>query len=361
MRSIILALVFSALVVSLYGQRYELRVIDKGDRAHVQIRNIVEKDLRTNQNHVTDIVFGVKWRDTGIDYLEVVPGSYRLVASGSVKEHLGSRFQAFGAMQTPYTMPVDWTKDKWVDVVVLKVHGSKEFNPKNGSRFSLAEKGYDVTTDPNVGIDLVDETPRIVPYQVTDAVIPTHAVLEKLDLDVKKYGPRHAHLTWSVDDPEVVSGYIVERLLEGDEWQELAHLSSEGQFVHVYVDENVYDGVKRQEEVAYRVRVHITSGEEKLSHERLLDFTSQKMIVQVYPNPATDVVGVDMTATTTDGEAFLELYGRDGRLVYRHAMNAASVQEQIDLAKSNIESGSYTVHLVSGDKILDAHPLHVMR
>jgi hypothetical protein len=68
-----------------------------------------------------------------------------------------------------------------------------------------------------------------------------------------------------------------------------------------------------------------------------------------------------MTATVTDNDAFLEVYGRDGRLVYRHAIESGSVREQIDLAKANIESGSYTVHLVTGDQILDAQPLHVMR
>jgi sRNA-binding regulator protein Hfq len=127
------------------------------------------------------------------------------------------------------------------------------------------------------------------------------------------------------------------------------------------VDENVYDGVKREEEVAYRVRVLTSGGNEQLSVERMLDFNAHKMIVQVYPNPATDKVGVDMTATVTDNDAFLEVYGRDGRLVYRHAIESGSVREQIDLAKANIESGSYTVHLVTGDQILDAQPLHVMR
>jgi hypothetical protein len=361
MRTIILALVFSALVVALYGQRYELRVIDKSDRAHVQIRNVNEKELRTSDNRVTDIVFGVKWRETGIQYLEVIPGSYKMTASGSVKEHQGYKFQAFGAMSTPYSMPVDWKKDAWVDIVVLKVHGTKAWNPKNGSRFSLAETGFDVTTNPNVGIDLVDDAPKIVGYQVTDGVIAPYAVLEKVEFDVKKYGPRHAHLSWGIEDPEIVSGYIVERKIGETEWQELAHLASEGQFVHVYVDENVYDGVKREEEVAYRVRVLTSGGNEQLSVERMLDFNAHKMIVQVYPNPATDKVGVDMTATVTDNDAFLEVYGRDGRLVYRHAIESGSVREQIDLAKANIESGSYTVHLVTGDQILDAQPLHVMR
>jgi hypothetical protein len=192
-------------------------------------------------------------------------------------------------------------------------------------------------------------------------VIAAHAVLEKVDFDVKKYGTRHAHLSWGVEDPEVVSGYIIERKIGDGDWLELSHLASEGQYVHVYVDENVYDGVKRQEEIGYRVRVLTSGGNEKLSVERLLDFNAHKMIVQVYPNPATDKVGVDMTATVTEGDAFIEVYGRDGRPVYRHAIESGSVKEQIDLAKANIESGSYTVHLTAGDKILDAHPLHVMR
>jgi hypothetical protein len=68
-----------------------------------------------------------------------------------------------------------------------------------------------------------------------------------------------------------------------------------------------------------------------------------------------------MTPTETEGEAFLEIYGTDGRLVYRSKVQAGSVKEQIDLASANVDSGSYTVHLVSGGSILDARPLHVMR
>lgn len=360
MKSIVMALVFSALVVSLYGQRFELRVVDKGDRAHVQIRNISDHAVRTSENRVTDIVFGVKWRETGIEFLEIMHGSYQMKYSDGVRDHKGYRFQAFGAMQTPYLMPVDWKKEAWVDLVVFKVHGTRAVTPKpNG--FELAETGFHVTTDPNIGIDLVDETPKIVGYAHPDvAVNPNGVLMPNLDLDVTRYGPRHAHLTWSIDNPDVVRSFVVERRLNDEEWNSLAILGSEGQFVHVYVDEDVYDGVTRHESVFYRVRVHTDAGE-RMSVERGLDFSSQKMITEVFPNPATDKLFVEMTPTITDGKAYLELYGRDGRLVYRSEILPGSVKEQINLAASNIESGSYTVHLLSDGEILDAHPLHVMR
>jgi hypothetical protein len=127
----------------------------------------------------------------------------------------------------------------------------------------------------------------------------------------------------------------------------------------MYVDEGAYDGIKQQQTVSYRVRV--LADQEKLSEVKAIDFDSQKMIVEVYPNPASDKVQVTMTATETDGDAYLEIYATDGKLVYRNALLPGSVKEQIDLASSNIESGSYTVHLTEGAKILDSRPLHVMR
>jgi hypothetical protein len=361
MKQVLLALIFSALVGALYGQRFELRLIDKGERVDVQIRNVSETPLRATTNHVTDLVFGVKWRDTGISFLEMLPGgSYRMVSSGGVKQHNGYYFMAFGGMQTPYLMPRDWKKDTWLDLVVFKVHGGGGMVPKIGPRFSLTESGFHPTTDPNVGIDLVDEIPKIVPYQVADTGVKPYAALEVVELEARKYGPRHGHLTWSVDVPEDVRSYIIERSIGEEGWMELAQLPSEGQFVHVYVDENVFDGISRHQQVGYRVRVQTLDGE-RISVERVLDFNAQKMIQRVFPNPAADNVSIEMTATETEGEAYLELYNTDAKLVYRNAILPGSVKEQIDLAANNVTSGSYTVHLISGGEILDAHPLHVMR
>ncbi len=360
MKKILLAAVFSALVIALNAQRFELRIIDKGQEAHVQIRNVGERALRTTDNRVTDIVFGVKWLDTGIDFLEVVPGPYKMVASGGVKDHNGYHFQAFGGMQTPYLMPVDWKKDAWVDVCVLKVHEFGQHAPKPGQRFALTETGFDVTTDPNVGIDLVDETPKIVPYQVSDIGIAPYTPLEKVELDVTKYGPRHSHLTWTVDAPDDVRGYVVERRIGEGQWEELAILQSEGQYVNVFVDENAYDGVSLKERIEYQVRV-VTNEGEKMSDVKGVDFNSQKMITEVFPNPASDKVSIEMTPTETAGDAYLEMYDTEGKLVYRNQILPSSVKEEIDLNAFNANGGSYTVHLVSGGKILDAHPLHVMR
>jgi exo-beta-1,3-glucanase (GH17 family) len=128
----------------------------------------------------------------------------------------------------------------------------------------------------------------------------------------------------------------------------------------VYVDENAYDGVKLQQTVSYRIRVNAVNGE-RMSDIENLDFSAQKMFVDLYPNPASDKVQLTMTPTETKGEAFLEIYGTDGRLVYRNAILPGSVKEQIDLASANVDSGSYTVHLVTSEEILDVRSLHVMR
>jgi hypothetical protein len=122
----------------------------------------------------------------------------------------------------------------------------------------------------------------------------------------------------------------------------------------------LYDGVKQNETVSYRVRMLTTRGE-MLSDIENIDFSAQKMFLEVYPNPASDKVQVTMTPTQTSGQAYLEVYGTDGRLVHRVELLPGSVKEQIDLASANVDSGSYTVHLVSDGEILDVRSLHVMR
>lgn len=181
-----------------------------------------------------------------------------------------------------------------------------------------------------------------------------------IDLDVVKYGPAHSHLTWAVDAPDNITGYVVERRLDEGPWEQLADLKAEGQFVNVYVDENAFDNAKREQSIAYRIRATVLEGEQMSDIEKL-DFNAQKMFIEVFPNPASDKVQVTMTATETQGEAWLEIYATDGRLVYRSALLPGSTKEQIDLASANVDSGSYTVHLVSDNEILDVRALHVMR
>jgi hypothetical protein len=289
----------------------------------------------------------------------MVPGGYKMKASGGVRQHDGYSFQAFGAMQTPYTMPNHWETGKWVDIAVLKIVGEGQRGPKYIARLELIETGFDVTTDPNVGIDLVDETPALVGYAVTDVDNKPQEAMNLIELEVVKYGPNNSHLTWTVTTPEDVRGYVVERKIGEGSWERLADLISEGQFVHMYVDEGAYDGINQKQTVSYRVRV--LADQEKLSQIKSIDFDSQKMIIEVYPNPASDKVQVTMTATETDGDAYLEIYATDGKLVFRNALLPGSVKEQIDLASANVESGSYTVHLVAEGEILDLRPLHVMR
>lgn len=359
MKKILTAAVFTAMMMTLHAQSFELRIIERGQQAHVQIRNLKERALRTEENRVTDIVFGVKWMETGIQGLEVVPGGYKMKASDGVRQHNGYRFQAFGAMQTPYLMPTNWETGKWTDIVVLKIVGQGQHGPKYNARLELVETGFDVTCDPNVGIDLVDETPSIVGYAVTDIDNKPQQAQDLIELEVVKFGPKNSHLTWTVATPEDIRGYVVERQVGEENWTQLAELISEGQFVHMYVDEGAYDGIKQKQTVSYRVRV--LADQEQMSEIRAVDFDSQKMIIEVFPNPASDKVQVTMTATETDGDTFLEIYATDGKLVYRNALLPGSVKEQIDLASSNVESGSYTVHLVANGEVLDLRPLHVMR
>lgn len=189
---------------------------------------------------------------------------------------------------------------------------------------------------------------------------PPAPVSDVINLDVVKYGVAHGHLTWTVETPEDVRSYIVERKIGEDAWTELADLNADGQYVNVYVDENAYDGMKLQQSVSYRIRVNAVNGE-RMSDIENLDFSAQKMFVEVYPNPASDKVQVTMTPTETEGSAHLEIYATDGKLVYRNELLPGSVKEQIDLASANVDSGSYTVHLTANGKILDVRSLHVMR
>jgi hypothetical protein len=281
-----------------------------------------------------------------------------MIASGGILLQNGYRFQAFGSMQTPYAMPVNWETGKWVDIVALKIDGERQKGPKYVARLQLAETDFHATTGPNVGIDLVDETPHIVGYGIADVAVAPGSAYD-IDLEVVKYGPKHSHLTWAIEIPDGIQNYVVERNI-GEVWEQLSILKSDGQYVHVYIDENAYDGVKQKQTISYRIRVNAEQGG-RMSDIKDVEFSAQKMFVEVYPNPASENVVVTMTATETDGNAFLEIYSTDGKLVSRNALMPGAVKEQIDLVSANVNGGIYTLHLVSDGGILDVRSLLVMR
>ncbi len=351
--------ILCASVCIVSAQPFEMRILDQGEMARVQIRNTGDSILQMNERRVTDIVFGVKWHNPAIDFFEVVPGPYRIAASGGVLEQGGYHFQAFGALATPYLLPADWKTGVWVDIVQLKVHAQRQHAPDPIGRFALAEPGFHPTTDPNIGIDLIDATPRIVnPHGAVG--VNRYEEPQKVELDADKYGSRQVQLIWTVTAVDGVHGYVVERRSGADPWEDLAILPAEGQSVCRYLDENAVDGESRKQHLDYRVRV-VMDEEENVSDVKGVDFDAQKMITVVFPNPASDRVFVEMSPAEIEGHAYLEMYRTDGKLVYRNRIVPSSTKEEIDLKSFTANGGSYTIHLVSKGKILDARPLFVMR
>lgn len=182
----------------------------------------------------------------------------------------------------------------------------------------------------------------------------------EFDFQAERYLQSHSHLSWSVRTPDEIHQFIIERMIGDTNWEQVSTLQADGQYVHVYVDENAYENLVQRQTISYRVRA-IQVSDELMSDTKHITFDSQKRILDVYPNPASDIVQVTMTETETEATTYLEIYSTDGKLTYRNALQQGVLKEEIDLAAANIQSGSYTVHLISGREILDVRPLHIIR
>lgn len=68
--------------------------------------------------------------------------------------------------------------------------------------------------------------------------------------------------------------------------------------------------------------------------------------VSVYPNPANDMLYVDMSATTIRGLVHLQIFDMNGKLIRTARLNADSI---MDLSVNSLQNGYYMLH-ISNDK-----------
>jgi starch-binding outer membrane protein SusE/F len=70
--------------------------------------------------------------------------------------------------------------------------------------------------------------------------------------------------------------------------------------------------------------------------------------ISVFPNPASDMLHVDMSATAIRGEVNLNVFDMNGKLVLSDKQHA---DEQINLRVAGLQNGYYTLH-ISNDKYI---------
>lgn len=344
MKKLFFATLFAASFAMLSAQQYEIRVLEKGTQAHVQMRNI--EKAPTTKNDLTDIVFGVIWTNRQIKDLNITASGYGIIKSGTVQEHEGFYFQAFGAMGTPRKFPVDWEVGEWTDVAVLDVDGGQHWGFYFRKQLGIAMHGYHITTNPNIGFELVDQTPRIQNYDFN---------YNLKDFDAQPAESQTAVVSWNAEEHELLDHYVVERSLDGDEWHSVGLvLRDESNPDYQYIDKDL-QGVRNG--VYYRLRIEDKFGGFTFSDK---DFVPFQVSVQIFPNPSVDGLNVAIDRKGIVKPDQLVIYDVQGRLIYKQEVPANSWQEYIDYSKAGVEGGAYILELRKDDEIYWTEKFEVM-
>ncbi|MDX1479921.1 MAG: T9SS type A sorting domain-containing protein [Saprospiraceae bacterium] len=345
MKKVFFATIFTASVLVLNAQQFEIRILERGTQAHVQMRSISE-DAPTTKQQFTDIVFGVIWTNRQITGLNIASTDYGITKSGTVEEHRGFYYQAFGAMGTPRSAPFDWESDQWVDIAVLDVQGGAHWGFYFQKQLGLARTGYHMTTEPNVGFQLVDETPRVLNYDFS---------YHLKDFDAQPHEAQSAVINWNAEEHELLDHYIVERSIDGKSWHQVGYVDrDERNPYYEYLDTNL-EGVRNG--VFYRLRIEDKFGGFTYSDR---DFVPFKVSVEIYPNPSVDGLHITIDKTGIVKPDQLVIYDVQGRLIYRQDIPAESYQEYIDYSKTGLEGGAYILEMRKDDEVFWNEKFEIM-
>ncbi|MDX1408959.1 MAG: T9SS type A sorting domain-containing protein, partial [Saprospiraceae bacterium] len=321
---------------TLQAQSYEIRVLERGAKAYVQLRNVTENPPQVGEKF-TDLMFGVMWTNKDIKKLEVTSSLYGIVASGTPMEINGVYHQSFGAMGMPRFVMKDWKQGEWVDVAVLNAVGAPGWGFYFEKQLSMSPYQTDLRLDANVGYMLHDESPKLVDYNY-------HFRLT--GFDAAEHEPFTAMVQWSADEHELLDHYIVERSLNGKDWHEVGYISRDRENPQYEYLDTKLDGVRNG--VFYRLRIEDSFGGYTYSDK---DFVPFQTSVTLYPNPAVDGLYVEIDKKGIVKPDQMVVYDVNGRLLHKQEIPAGSYQEYLDFSRAGLQEGFYILEMRTDNEI----------
>lgn len=326
-RKYILIIACLLLYVMAPAQDFELRAVSKGfGSIGIQARVISAVQVNT-VTHVTDVVFGVKWNSTyNIDLDTAVTSLYNIKKSGTRQTKGLFNFQAFYADNIPFVLPAAWPRNEWVDIALLK-------NGTNGSGtgdFLLCEPGFDATTNPNIGIEMVDYTPAIN-GQATGVVLPVQLLsfnVAPADTSINLFWSTTAELNnkgFSVERSEVNAGHFS---VKG--WVPAATGLSNHYF---YADKDLVPNVMYY----YRIRQEDKDNNYTYSVVRTGGLGAAIKLLTIAPNPVSEVLHINVSKSVTSQQASFVVYDNGGKavVVFNEKINGSKTIEKNVSALAN--------------------------
>jgi hypothetical protein len=330
-------------VQMLPAQSFEIRSVNKGGGVIGVEMRATSAPAPTTADFVTDIVFGLKWSESyNVDLGAVMntTPSYSITKSGVRSLKSGFHFQAFYANNVPYNFPSNWVVNNWVEIMSIK----NTLTGTGTGTFEIAETGFDVTTNPNIAVNLVDFTP----------VINGRADFVNLPVNLKSFevttAGRAIKLNWSTTNEHNNAGFDVERSeAEINKFQKIGWVEStdnnnrNGEYQ--FNDENVVAKVR------YYFRLKQVDKDGKFTFSDVKSAMIDKLdnaLIHVKPNPADKMLQLFFNGYQKNTDVSIQIFDPKGSLMHTRTATV-DAKKRIDLDVSNLLSGQYFLLVKSPD------------
>jgi hypothetical protein len=325
------------------AQEFEIRTRNAGaGNIAVDLRKVIDPAL-TSDAFLTDLVFGIKWSEAyDVNLTEIEnTGFYNIEKSGIEELKDGFKYQAFYANNTPFNLPSDWSLNEWVQIMLIP----NSLEGDGVGTFEIAELGFDLTTDPNIGINLEDFSPSIN-GSATGVSLP----VEILNFTVKSKDNK-AFLNWETNI-EINSDYFeVQKSRDRTNWTKIGTVAAQGSSnslsFYNYTDENILANNNSLEHMYYRLNMVDLDGSFQFSPIRSVRITDYTLTeISIYPNPTQGELIIDITSPVRQN-VIIQILDLNGRFIQEQELKSS--KNTIDI--NHLHKGNYIVKYTDNQQV----------
>ncbi|MEO8403473.1 MAG: ELWxxDGT repeat protein [Chitinophagaceae bacterium] len=156
-----------------------------------------------------------------------------------------------------------------------------------------------------------------------------------------------AVLNWKTDNENNAAGFVIERSFDGltyDKAGYVAAANTSGLHSYNFIDAGVT--LLGRKDIYYRLKQTDIDGHSTYSNVILLSIKDTRTL-RLYPNPANDVINVEVNLTP--GALNYQLYDNNGRIVHRYTRQVSAGSNSFPIDISKLAAGVYYLSLHHSD------------
>ncbi len=154
-------------------------------------------------------------------------------------------------------------------------------------------------------------------------------------------------LFWETSEETNVKEFVVERSLDGANFQSINLTSSENKpSMHTYSDNTFERGFINY----YKITAHNNDGSKTSTTIYAVYSTDDKVLISsIYPNPATEKLSININGRGANANCSFIIYDQLGRVVVKKDQSVAMGSNLVSVDIASLEKGIYIIEITAGE------------